>query len=104
MSGRDGVERFPPAPEPSLAVAIARDLRRLDSAIDLGWVQQAILLFEEPAVLSARNAVLRVRPSDVKTAFTRELNRRARPTAHVVEQALPKPRALRGFSPDEYGG
>jgi len=104
MSGREGVERFPPAPEPSLAIAVARDLHRLDAAIDLAWTQQAILLFEEPAVLAARNAVLRARPADVKAAFTRELNRRARPTAHVVEQVSPKPRSLRGFSPDEYGG
>ena len=104
MTGREGVERFPQAPEPTLAAAVARDLRRLDRGIDLGWVQQAILLFEEPEVLAARNAVLRRRPDDVKTSFTRELQRRARPGAVDAEALAPKPRTLRGFAPDEYGG
>ncbi len=104
MSGREGVERFPQAPEPSLAQAVARDLRRLDGGIDLGWVQQAILLYEEPEVLAARNAVVRRRPDDVKSAFTRELQRRSRPSALNVEAVAPKQRPLRNFSPDEYGG
>lgn len=104
MSGREGVERFPQAPEPSLAMAVARDLRRLDRGIDLGWVQQAILLYDEPEVLAARNAVLRRRPDDVKSVFTRELQRRARPGAIDAEAIAPKPRALRAFAPDEYGG
>ena len=104
MTGREGVERFPQAPEPTLASAVTRDLRRLDRGIDLGWVQQAIQLYEEPEVLAARNAVLRRRPDDVKTAFARELQRRARPGAIDAEAIAPKPRTLRGFAPDEYGG
>lgn len=104
MSGREGVERFPQAPEPTLAAAVARDLRRLDAQVDLGWVQQAILLYEEPEVLAARNAVLRRRPDDVKSAFLRELQRRARPDAVNAEALAPKPRTLRAFAPDEYGG
>lgn len=104
MSGRDGVERFPPAPEPSLAVAVTRDLRRLDPSIEPGWVQHTILLYEEPAVLAARNAVQRQRPADVKAVFTRELARQAGPSAHVIEQTAPRTSALRGFSRDEYGG
>ena len=104
MTGREGVERFPQAPEPSLAAAVARDLRRLESGIDLGWVQQAILLYNEPEVLAARNAVLRRRPEDVKASFTRELQRRAKPGAIDAEAMAPKPRTLRSFAPDEYGG
>jgi hypothetical protein len=104
MTGREGVERFPQAPEPSLAFAVARDLRRLESGIDLGWVQQTILLYEEHEVLAARNAVLRRRPDDVKAAFARELQRRARPGAIDSESMAPKPRTLRSFAPDEYGG
>ncbi len=104
MSGREGVERFPQAPEPSLAAAVTRDLRRLDRGIDLGWVQQAILLYQEPEVLAARNAVLRRRPDDVKAGFTRELARRSRPGAIDAEAVAPRPRALRSFSTDEYGG
>jgi uncharacterized protein len=104
LSGREGVEKYPPVPEPSLAVAVARELRRHDASIDLAWVQQAILLYEEPAVLAARNAVLRMRPADIKTAFTRELARQTRPAPQVMSQAAAPARALRSFSPDEYGG
>ena len=104
MSGRDGVEQFPPAEEASLAVAITRELRRLDASVDLGWVQKVIMLHEEADVLAARNAVLRLRPNDAKTAFARELNRHTRLSAHVVEQVAPRTRTLRGFGPDEYGG
>ena len=104
MSGREGVERFPQAPEPSLAQAVTRELRRLDDTIELGFVQQTILLYDEHVVLAARNAVVRTRPDDVKRAFARELARRARPSANEVEAVTPRPRALRSFSPDEYGG
>lgn len=104
MSGREGVELYPPAPEPSLAAAVTRDLRRLDAGIDLGWVQQTILLYDELTVLAARNGVLRARPTEVKQSFMRELARRARPSAQVVQQAAPPARSLRTFSPDEYGG
>jgi DNA helicase HerA-like ATPase len=104
MTGREGVERFPQAAEPSLAHAVARDLRRLDATIDLGWVQQQVMLYDEVEVLAARNATLRRRPDDVKAAFTRELARRSRPGAVDAEAVRPRPRPLRGFAPDEYGG
>ena len=92
------------APEPTAAQAVTRDLRRLDPRIELGWVQQTTLLYDEPVVLAARNAVLRQRPDDVKAAFSRELARRARPSATDAESVAPRPRALRSFAPDEYGG
>ena len=104
MSGREGVERFPQASEPTAAQAVTRDLRQLDDSIELGWVQQTILLYDEHVVLAARHAVLRLRPDNVKAAFQRELQRRAVPTATAVESVAPRPRALRPFSPDEYGG
>jgi hypothetical protein len=104
MTGREGVEQFPQAPEPTLAQAVTRDLRRLEATIELGWVQQTIMLYDEPVVLAARNAVLRVRPDNVKAAFARELQRRALPSAQAVEAVAPRPRALRPFSADEYGG
>ena len=104
MSGREGVERFPQAAEPSLAHAVTRDLRRLDDGIALGWVQQAIALFEEHEVLAARNAVMRRRPDDVRAAFNRELQKGTRPSAVNAEAVNPRPRSLRSFAPDEYGG
>lgn len=104
MSGREGVETYPQAPEPTLAQAVTRDLRRLDAGIQLGWVQQAIMLYEESVVIAARNAVLRARPDNVTSAFTRELQRRALPTAREAEAVVPPVRPLRAFRPDEYGG
>lgn len=104
MTGREGVERFPQAPEPTVAQAVTRDLRRLDESIELGWVQQTIMLYDEPVVLAARNAVLRTRPDHVKAAFTRELQRRAAPAPRNAEAVAARPRALRPFAPDEYGG
>ena len=104
MTGREGVERFPQAPEPTVAQAVTRDLRSLDGSIELGWVQQTIMLYDEPVVLAARHAVLRTRPDNVKAAFARELQRRATPAPRDVEVAAPRPRALRPFLPDEYGG
>jgi uncharacterized protein len=104
MTGREGVERFPQAPEPTAAQAVTRDLRRLDPSIELGWVQQTILLYDEPVVLAARNAVMRTRPDAVKSAFIRELQRRAVPTARDAEAVVNRPRAIRPFSADEYGG
>ncbi|MCE2899815.1 MAG: ATP-binding protein [Gemmatimonas sp.] len=104
MSGRDGVERYPQAPEPTLAQAVTRDLRRLDHGIALGWVQETIMLYDEPVVLAARNAVLRARPDDARRAFVRELQRRALPTARAADVVAPPVRPLRAFSPDEYGG
>jgi hypothetical protein len=104
MTGREGVERFPQAPEPTVAQAVTRDLRRLDDGIELGWVQQTIMLYDEPVVLAARNAVLRARPDNVKATFTRELARRARPSAQDAEAVAPRARPLRSFTRDEYGG
>lgn len=104
MTGREGVERFPQAPEPTAAQAVSRDLRRLDASIELGWVQNTILLYDEPVVLAARNAVMRTKPDNVKSAFVRELQRRAAPTAQAAEAVVTRPRAIRPFSPDEYGG
>ena len=58
MSGREGVERFPQAPEPSLAQAVTRELRRLDETIELGFVQQTILLYDEPVRASLEEAAI----------------------------------------------
>jgi hypothetical protein len=104
MTGREGVERFPQAAAPTLAQAVTRDLRNLDPRIEHGWVQNAILLYEEHEVIAARSAVLRRRPEDVKSAFVRELQRRGRPDTIDAEAVAPRPKALRSFAPDEYGG
>ena len=43
LGGREGVERFPAEPEPSLEVAVTRTLRSLDPSVTLEWVKQAIV-------------------------------------------------------------
>ena len=104
MSGREGVERFPQAEELPLDIAVTRDLRRLDSGIDAGWVRSTIRMFDEHQVVAARNAVLRRRPDDVKAAFARELARQAPPAAIDAELSNQRPRSLRPIAIDEYGG
>ncbi len=69
LSGRDGIERFPQAEEPSLAEAVMRSLRTLDPTITLGFVEDTCLLHDEHDVLRARDATLRVKPDDVKAFF-----------------------------------
>ncbi|MGH7637390.1 MAG: ATP-binding protein, partial [Gemmatimonadaceae bacterium] len=51
MRGRDGAERFPPATEVSLEVAVMRSLRQLDPAISLDWVKRTIAGHDEAVVI-----------------------------------------------------
>jgi uncharacterized protein len=73
LSGREGAERFPPAVEPTLEIAVTRALRALDPSITVGWVQTAIGLHDEPEVLRARRATEQARPADVKAFFRAQL-------------------------------
>lgn len=69
MRGRDGVERFPQAEEPTLEVSVLRALRRLDPSISLAWLQDVLALATEKEALRARDATLLERPADVKGYF-----------------------------------
>jgi len=69
LSGRDGAERFPPEPPPSIESAVLRSLRTLDASITLDFVKEFVALHDEPDVLRARNATLRARPRDVRGYF-----------------------------------
>ena len=73
MRGRDGVERFPQATAVGLDQAILRSLRALDGSVTLQWVQDAIGIHEEQAIVRARNATIRMRPNDVKSFFLAQL-------------------------------
>jgi hypothetical protein len=73
LSGREGAERFPPAAEPALEVAVLRALRVLDPSITLGWVQTTIGLHEADEVLRALRATQLARPADAKTYFRGQL-------------------------------
>jgi uncharacterized protein len=73
LSGREGAERFPPMPEPTLEAAVTRALRALDPSITLGWVQTTIGLHDEQEVLRARRMTEQTRPADVKAFFRAQL-------------------------------
>jgi DNA helicase HerA-like ATPase len=79
LSGREGVERFPPAEELPLDAALTKVLRRLDPTITLGWVKEAIGQAgdDEDGILRARNRTLQARPDDVKAFFRAQLRKRA---------------------------
>jgi len=77
LGGRDGVERFPAEPEPSLDIAVTRTLRTLDPSVTLEWVKQAIVAAPEDDVLRARNRTLQARPDDVKAYFRAQFRTRA---------------------------
>ncbi len=69
LSGREGAERFPPAPPPTLEAAVTRSLRTLDPAVTVSFVQEFTALYPEQEVLRARDATLRTRPAEVRAFF-----------------------------------
>ena len=73
MRGRDGAERYPQAQDVSLEAAVLRSLRPLDRTLTLDWVKEAVAPHEEDAIIRARNATLRERPSDVRRFFKAQL-------------------------------
>ncbi len=103
MRGRDGAERYPPAVEMTLEAAVARALRKLDPAITVGWVQEAVGPHDEAAVLRARDATLRTRPDDVKAFFRAQFKRLvpAEPTPAAAVRGLRVPRGGSPYGDDE---
>ena len=101
LSGREGVERFPQAVEPTLENAVTRALRALDGTVTLEWVKDSIALADEDEVLRARNRTAQARPADVKAFFRAQLRRRVAPE-QVSARSRPAP--LRTSSTDDpYG-
>ena len=91
LSGREGVERFPPATELPLDAAVTKSLRRLDPTVTLEWVKNQLALAgdDDDEVLRARNRTLQARPDDVKAFFK----------AHLKKRASSEPVARRGPAP-----
>ena len=96
LSGREGVERFPQAEEPTLDEAVVRALRPLDRTITLDWVKETIALADEDEVLRARNRTLQVRPDDPRSFFRAQLKRRV-----AAETVAPRPRPVIRTSPGD---
>ncbi len=89
LTGRAGVERFPPSAELPFADAVARQLRGLDHGIPLQSVQDIVEGLPEDEVLRALHQTRRARPDDPLAYFRSQLGRRVRP-----RMAEPPPAAV----------
>ncbi len=89
MSGREGVERFPPAPELPFPDAVVRLLRRLDRRISADAVRELVDGRREEDVRRALAATRRERPADPLAFFTARLGRRVEGEVMAVRQVTP---------------
>jgi DNA helicase HerA-like ATPase len=76
LSGREGVERFPPGAELPFADAVARQLRQLDRRVATDAVRALVEGRPELDVRRALALTRRTRPDDVLAFFTAKLGRR----------------------------
>ena len=75
LSGRDGVERFPPRAELGFADAVARRLRLLDPDLTANRVIDVVAGRREDDVRRALNATVRARPTQPMAFFVKCLGR-----------------------------
>jgi hypothetical protein len=88
LSGREGVERFPPAPELPFAQAVARRLAVLDARIPAERVEELISGRGEGEVRKALHATIRVRPDDPLAYFRGCLGKAVRIETPPLRQGL----------------
>ena len=79
LSGREGVERFPPAPDLPFDEAVARQLRSMDPGIPTDRVRAIVDGRREDDVRRALARTRQLRPDDVLAYFTAALGRRVEP-------------------------
>ena len=89
LSGREGVERFPPAADVSLPDAAARQLRRLDRRVSAEAVLDAVAGRREDDVRRALAATRRERPADPLAYFVACLGRRVGSELLGVRRGIP---------------
>ncbi|HET8650658.1 MAG TPA: hypothetical protein VFL95_11490 [Gemmatimonadales bacterium] len=89
LSGRDGVERFPPAADLPFAEAVARQLAVLDRRITRDASYALIDGRREEDVRRALAATRRARPDDVAAYFAAALGRRVMPEVATVRKGIP---------------
>ena len=75
LSGREGVERYPPRPELPFGEAVARRLKALDRSISRDRVLELVAGRREEDVRKALNATIRARPEQPLAFFIRCLGR-----------------------------
>ncbi len=100
LSGREGIERFPPAGDVSLPDAAARQLRRLDRRVSLDAVRDAVAGRREDDVRRALAATRRERPADPLAYFLACLGRRVGSELLGVRRGIPAVKR----ADDGYGG
>jgi DNA helicase HerA-like ATPase len=93
LSGREGVERFPPAVDLPFADAVTRQLRVLDRKINPDVIRDLVADRREDDVRRALSATRRERPADVEAYFKACLGRRIAPEVRVPIRGIP---AVRG--------
>ncbi len=98
LSGREGVERFPPSPDLPFDEAVARQLRTLDRTVSTERVRALVDGRREEDVRRALARTRQVRPDDPFAYFSAALGRRVEP-ALATRRATVTP--LRG-TPDPY--
>ncbi|HQR16717.1 MAG TPA: hypothetical protein PK948_00015 [Gemmatimonadales bacterium] len=98
LSGREGVERFPPSPDLPFDEAVARQLRTLDRAVSTERVRALVDGRREDDVRRALARTRQVRPDDPFAYFSAALGRRVEPEL-ATRRATVTP--LRG-TPDPY--
>ncbi len=89
LSGRDGVERFPPVPDLAFADAVARQLRSLDRRITLDAVRALVEGRREADVRRALAATRRERAADPLAFFRTALGRRVDAEVVGVRRGVP---------------
>jgi hypothetical protein len=89
LSGRDGVERFPPVPDLAFADAVARQLRSLDRRVGLDAVRALVDGRREVDVRRALAATRRERPADPLPFFRAALGRRVDGEVVAVRRGVP---------------
>jgi DNA helicase HerA-like ATPase len=101
MTGREGVERFPPAAELGFAEAVARQLRALDRRVTSDAVRGMVDGRRDDDVRRALSATRRARPDDPAAYFSAALGRRVTAEAPAARRVVTP---LRRPGPDEpYG-
>jgi uncharacterized protein len=85
MTGREGVERFPPAHDLPFADAVARQMRALDRRVSADAIRALVDGRREDDVRRALSATRRARPDDAHAFFIAALGRRV--AAEAVTQS-----------------
>jgi len=99
MSGREGVEQFPPQADLTLDAAVARQLRFLDRSITANMIKDLIAGRRDEDVLRALHATRRMKPDNVLAYFTAQLGQRIRAESGTGERPRGAPAIKRVEDP-----